>query len=419
MNLIFCRWRTSIALGVASLVIGVPVFAADPTQANISLSDAVESAWRIHPSAAGVKAKLNEANAQRELAARMTPEPGSVTLGTRTDRLNRNVGQREYEVEFATPLWLPGQKAAHRTEADRTADKIFAQNAVARLELAGEVREAWWQLAAAQNVRALAVKRLENSKALLADVTRRYKAGDLSRIDENLARGEYQEAQGALIEAEIAQTEAEQDYQLLTGFMAPPKLLGEVLAAVKLQESDRIAVLDSHPQVAVVLAEIESIRSQVKVLDKSQRGAPEISVSLVRERGDLHESYANSIGVKLTIPLSSGPQLRKEQFALQSENDQATSEMARVRSKVNLQIERTSAALRSAQLTLAIAQERVKLSADTLGLTEKAFALGEIDLANLIRVRSAAFDATSFLEQQRILNAASVSRLNQALGVTP
>lgn len=419
MNIIFGRWRKIITLGVAGLVIGCPVMAAGPTQATMHLSDAVENAWRIHPSAAAVKAKLNEAQAQREIAARMTPEPGRVTLGTRTDRLNNNVGQREYEIEFETSLWLRGQKAAHLQEADRKADKITAQNAAARLELAGEVREVWWKLAAAQNARALAAKRLENSTALLADVTRRYKAGDLSRIDDNLARGEQQDAQGALIEAEIAQAEAEQDYRILTGYMAPPILPGEALAAMKLQENDRIALVDSHPRVAAVLAEIEDIRAQVRVLDKSRRSAPEISVGLVRERGDFHESYANSMGVKLTIPLSSGPQLRREQFALQSENDQATAEMARVRSQVNLQIERTSAALRSAQRTLAIAQERVKLTSDSLGLTEKAFELGEIDLATLIRLRSAAFDATSFLEQQRIVNAASVSRLNQALGVLP
>jgi cobalt-zinc-cadmium efflux system outer membrane protein len=61
----------------------------------------------------------------------------------------------------------------------------------------------------------------------------------------------------------------------------------------------------------------------------------------------------------------------------------------------------------------------VALASDNLALIEKAFSLGESDLATLLRLRSAAFDAMGSLERQRISRAAAVSRLNQALGVLP
>ena len=66
-----------------------------------------------------------------------------------------------------------------------------------------------------------------------------------------------------------------------------------------------------------------------------------------------------------------------------------------------------------------MAQERRQLSAENLRLSEKAFSLGESDLATLLRIRAAAFDAEAFLDRQRVARAAAISRLNQALGVLP
>ena len=140
---------------------------------------------------------------------------------------------------------------------------------------------------------------------------------------------------------------------------------------------------------------------------------------VVRERGDFAEPYGNSVGVKLKIPFSSGAQLRRDTSAAQAEAEQADAEMRRGEIRVQLDAERARRALTAAERQLAMAHERRTLSADNLRLAEKAFALGESDLATLLRIRASAFEAESFHDRQRLDRAAAISRLNQALGVLP
>lgn len=68
---------------------------------------------------------------------------------------------------------------------------------------------------------------------------------------------------------------------------------------------------------------------------------------------------------------------------------------------------------------LDIARERLAATADNLGLAERSFALGETDLASLLRVRAAALEAERLLTTQRIALDAARSQLNQALGIVP
>ncbi|MBK8121230.1 MAG: hypothetical protein IPK39_20280 [Sulfuritalea sp.] len=119
-----------------------------------SLAQALEQAWRLHPKAAALEAREAEARANRDIAAGLTPEPGSVSISSRNDQLSRNLGKQEYEVELSTPLWLPGQKAAREAEATSRIDEASAKRAALRMVLAGELRDAWWTLAAARNAQA-------------------------------------------------------------------------------------------------------------------------------------------------------------------------------------------------------------------------------------------------------------------------
>jgi cobalt-zinc-cadmium efflux system outer membrane protein len=157
----------------------------------------------------------------------------------------------------------------------------------------------------------------------------------------------------------------------------------------------------------------------VTVADESRRAAPELALRVVRERGDFAEPYANTVGIRLKIPFSSGPLVRRETSAAKADADQADAEMVRAQTRIQLEAERADRALASSERQFLMAQERRQLSAENLRLSEKAFSLGESDLATLLRIRAAAFDAEAFLDRQRVARAAAISRLNQALGVLP
>ncbi|MCF8176586.1 MAG: TolC family protein, partial [Burkholderiaceae bacterium] len=99
--------------------------------------------------------------------------------------------------------------------------------------------------------------------------------------------------------------------------------------------------------------------------------------------------------------------------------NQADAEMLRTQTRVQVEVERGQRARSSSQRQFAMAAERRELSAENLRLAEKAFSLGESDLASLLRIRAAAFDAEAFLDRQRVARAAALSQLKQAMGVLP
>ena len=408
--------RRQLLFCAAGLALCLPGYAADAAPAS-GLAQALEQAWRLHPEAAALEGREAEARAQRDIAGGLTPEPGSLSIGSRSDRLNRNLGMQEYEVELATPLWLPGQKAAREAAADSHIDEVAARRTALRAALAGELREAWWALAAARNVRLLATRRFDTARALEADVGRRYKVGELSRIDANLAQAEVHAAGAELIETEAALLQAEQVLHTLTGAAAPQDMAQEAPSPRLTQAG--AAPPEAHPLLAAAAAAARSARARVTVADESRRAAPELALRVVRERGDFAERYANTVGIQLKIPFSSSAQLRRDSSAAQAEADQADAEMQRAQTQVRLDTERARRALDAAERQLTMAQERVALSAENLRLSEKAFSLGESDLATLLRIRAAAFDAESFYDRQRVARAAAISRLNQALGVLP
>lgn len=396
-------WNRTLLVGAVGLGLCLPVLAA-------GLAEVVEQAWQRHPLAAGLDARDVEARAARERADSLTPEPGSVTLGNLNDRQGRNLGKQEWEVELAVPLWLPGQRDARVSEADSRLSETAARRAVIRLDIAGEVRDAWWSVATARTAHALALRRLETARALDAAVQKRYQAGDLSRIDANLAQGERLAAEAELMDTQAVLQQAEHAFKLLTGREAPADVNEEVPAT---------AGTNLHPQLALAAAVASSARARVKVADEFRRAAPELALRVVNSRDAFNESYANTVGVKLKIPFSSGPQVRRDSSAAQADVEQSDAEMRRTELRVQLEAERARLVLAASDRQSIMAQERRRLAADNLELAEKSFALGESDLGSLLRIRASAFEAESLHERQRLSRAAAISRLNQSLGVLP
>jgi cobalt-zinc-cadmium efflux system outer membrane protein len=139
-----------------------------------------------------------------------------------------------------------------------------------RLELAGQVRDAWWALAAARNANDLAVRRLDTARALETDVRRRYTVGELSRIDANLAQGEVHAAGAELIETEAALLQAEQALRTLTGTAAPRDMAEEAAMTIR-TSGGTPAAPESHPALMAAAAAARSARARVTVSDESRR----------------------------------------------------------------------------------------------------------------------------------------------------
>ena len=377
-----------------------------------TIGNALEQAWGRHPQAQVFSVREAETKARVEVAAGLTPTPASMSLSNVSDRLNADAGKDSWELEVAMPMWLPGQRAARGREADSAEAEVSARKLALRLQLAGEVRDAWWALAGARNALDLAVHRETAAKTLHADVARRFKAGELARLDANLADGERLAAEGEVLAAQSAVRQAEQAYRILTGTDAPDILAEEVVPATR-------TLASIHPQLAAMQSLAQLAQARMGVAQQTRRDAPELALRWVRDRGDFNAGYATSVGIKLTVPFASGARFRQETSAAQAEVLQAEAELALTQQRLALDAARAQRDTEVAQQQLTKAQERLALTADTLRLSEKTFALGESDLSTLLRARHAAFEAQANLNRQHIARAASFSRLNQSLGVMP
>jgi cobalt-zinc-cadmium efflux system outer membrane protein len=393
------------------IVIAASWLLAAASQAQ-TLGAALEQAWSRHPQARAFSAREAEAQARADLAAGLTPTAPSLSLSNVSDRLNADAGKDAWELELAVPLWLPGQRAARAQEAGRAADDVAARRSALRLQLAGELREAWWALDTARQALALATQREAAARALETDVARRFKLGELARVDANLAQNERLAAEGEALEARSALHQAEQTYRTLTGADAPVQLTEEAAAA--LPETDV-----NHPQLAAAQTLAQLAQARLKVAEQTRRDAPELALRLVRDRGDFNAPYAHSVGIKLTVPFSSGARVRQDTAAAQAESLQAEGELTLAQQRLTLEAARARWALDVAQQQLDKAQERRRVTADSLRLAEKAFALGESDLSTLLRARLALREADAFFNRQHSARLAGVSRLNQSLGVMP
>ncbi|MCZ2407652.1 MAG: TolC family protein [Burkholderiales bacterium] len=399
-------------LPAGSLVLWLACLLAPAPAAAQTMAQALEQAWARHPRALAATALQDEADARSEAARRLTPGPASLSLGGTSDRFHSNQGQREWEAELAIPLWLPGQKAVQAAEAAGAQADIATQQAVARLQLAGALRTAWWTLAAARQAAALAARRVESSQALLADVQRRHRAGELARIDANLAHGELLTAQSALADAEALVRQAERDYQALTGHQPPQQLEGE-------QVSDRLTPPPDHPWLDAARASVERARLRLQGTSISRRAPPELALRMLRDRSAAGQPYSHTVGIKLTLPLSSAPQVRQAEAAALAALAQAEAEQEQAQRRLALATDKARSDLDTAAQQLARARERLALDTDTLHLAEKSFALGETGLATLLRARAAALEAEALVGQQQIALAAARSRWNQTLGELP
>lgn len=400
--------KKTIALTMAITVGGAIQLSA---QAQ-SLAIALDQAWSRYPLAAASAARTDEALARMETAKRLTPAPASVSLANVNDQLNANRGKQEWELEVATPLWLPGQRAARQNEAAALQTEMVARQQALRLQLAAELREAWWALAGARNAQTTARDRLHTASALALDVQRRYKVGQLARVDANLAQNEQLAAQAEMVDAQAAVALVEQNLQSLTGVAPPDTLPAEAGPA-------QTPPLEAHPLMRSASAAAQLAQSRLQVAKRSSREAPTLAVRMLRSRSDLHDNYADALGIKLTVPFSSGSRVRQEDAGARAELAQADAELAQVHQRVQFALDSARREQSAVKRQLAFAETRVQLTADNQALAEKSFALGESDLSTLLRARAVALDAHALRSRYQVAVSAAQSRLNQSMGVLP
>lgn len=389
--------------------------AAVQPSAPTALADAVESAWQRAQAAADARGQQQRAQAEQAVAASLWAAPPAIELSHRDDRWQTNAGSRETEVGLAWPLWLPGQRAAARHTADAAVAQAAAAAQAARLRIAGEVRAAGWNVLALDADAALAEAHAQALQRLADDTERRVRAGDLARTDLLAARAEQLAAQAQLADARQRLEAARLQWTALTGRPAPLDAAALAEAAVAADG----AALAAHPELQLALQTVEHARRRIDQLTAARSDPPELAVGVRQDVSGRAEPTANSVLLRIRVPLGTADRNQPLRAAAQAELDSALAAEQRLRARLQAELAVARGAYAATDAQLALENERAALLRDRAALVDRSFRAGETALPDQLRTVAAAAQAERALARAKAALGADRARLNQALGRTP
>jgi outer membrane protein, heavy metal efflux system len=374
-----------------------------------ALRSAVDAAWRRGVEATVAEGRLARGRAGRVVADSPWAAPPSLELSHRDERPIDRTRGRETEAGIAWPLWLPGQRSAHGRAADAEIGTAEAAQRAAQLRIAGEVREAAWEVAARRAELKLSESQAQTLDALAKDVDRRIAAGDLARADGLAARSELLAANSSTAEVRQRLQAAESRWRVLTD-MEP---------LVDPSEPAREARDVQHPELALAALNVDRARSQLDLVRVSRRDPPELMLRLRDETDATGVASQQSIGVAVRVPFGTRDRNVPRQTAASTELDLGLAEERRLRERLKAETSTAEAAVALAQHQVQAEQTRTALLRERAQLIDKSFRAGESPLPELLRALGAAAQAGAASARAAAALGLARAQLHQTLGLLP
>jgi outer membrane protein TolC len=381
--------------------------------APATLRAALDAAWSRAVAAREAEGQRRRADADIIASSRLWASAPTLEVSHRDDRLQSNVGRREAEVGIAVPLWLPGQKAARSGSAEAAIAQAQSAVQVARLRLAGELREVAWLIAGLQAEVRQAELQAKTLRQLADDVDRRVRAGDLARADSLAAQAEFLAASAASADAGQRLRSAQARWTLLTGLTALPSLPDTVVP-------DAVPVdVATHPERVLASQSTELARKRLDLVRHSRRAAPELTVGVRQDMPGRGEASQGSFVVGLRLPIGTDDRNRPLEAAALADLDIARVNEQRLQERLESDIASAREAQRSAQAQFEAATTRAQLLRERAALIDKSFRAGETPLPDLLRALAVTAEADSAAARQAAALGLARARLQQALGLLP
>lgn len=368
-----------------------------------------------------LNADIRALSAQRDvLAARRRGSesflPGAPTIipSWRTQVNPQRTGYQEFELGMDAPIWLPGEARALRGSVSAQELQLEARLRVARITVAGEVRDAYWSWNLALAEREAARARLASSRNLERDMGRQATAGNAPRTDLLVAQAEARDAQGALRLAEAQVRDAGLAFRTLTG-RDPSAGPAEPIARAPVPG----AALQDLPQAALTNTSLELARAEERLAQVRDRASPTVFASWRRERDSFGEQWRDRPIVGIRIPFAYAPQVQERVAAARADATAAQAQLATIGRSFETAQLRSRAQREDAEALITITEQRHRALAEQSGLIETAFRAGNIDFIEVVRVRAQLAQSDAARRRARVERDRAASLINQILGVEP
>ena len=390
------------------------------THAHISIASDAALDWdgliaatlSAHPRGAELAARNAEAEAWSERGRHWLAAAPALYFSYLSDSPLDDLGQLEYEGGVELPLWRGGQRRAVQTLAESTVAASSAAAAALRREVAGLLRGALWDVEAATIERAAAGDTVSVAEELLRVVELRNARGDLSRADVLLARATLLERQQSVVAATARLVDAERSYYVLTGLDRRPAQFAE-------ERSTTIEPGPSHPLLALADAEAMRAAGQTELVDREARGNIAVTIGPRREYAAMSNVPNDSVALGVKVPVGGDRPSLTARAAAGRLAASAAAERDLLRRRVELDFHEAEHSLAVIEESAVLAGERRELAAQQARMAQIAFAQGEIELRELLRIQESEQGAMRDVQRLAVERQRTIAALNQALGETP
>lgn len=397
----------------ALYLLSPPAFAAEQ---GIDVASAFESAITIDPELQAVQKRLEASRFAARAANSLTPEPISLEGSYRSDRNFNNQGLREVEFGFVAPIWLWGERAGSQNLANAQLQSLSLSIATQKLDLAQQVRQAYWNTIAAHLDVEIAQARLVGTKRLLDDVDKRVDAGDLAQVDLLQAKALQAQAKSEFGKAvsDVALLAAE--FTALTGLpasaLSDPKIEG-------MQAFQNTPNLTEHPALVHAKHNVSLSQFKSELAGIQSRPNPEVSLGLVSDKGGFAAPEEKSLMIGTRIPLGFNATHQSKILSAQADEMAAQAHLRKLENSLKSRILAAASGVKLFDELEKTAEERSQAAQDAFALIQQSFDLGESDLPTLLRFEQQAFEAQRLYRKATVERAAKVSDYKQALGLLP
>jgi cobalt-zinc-cadmium efflux system outer membrane protein len=396
---------------IIAQLITIIVLASSVNSAKASeLTGAFEAACERTPDIPALAARRAEIAAKADAAVALLPGGPWTTLVHRTDALTNDRGTREYEAEFGVPIWLRGERGAALSAALTEGERIEAEIAAKRLDVAKRVREAYWMVAEAREKLGIAERRRAISGTLAKSLRDQSQSGQAQLIDTKLADADVGDAEAALAALRAELNQATIAFQVLTGKDAPKDFR---------EQNTGSAAPANHPRVVLRSVAIQKAQADEGLVWALDRERPEFSGFVNNNTDTNAEPNVTSLGIRLKIPFAYDAINAPKRAAAAAEVIAAHEELALAEREVGGDAAQARARLDGARRQLTALEARRSALASVLELTQSAQRAGQSELNDLIRARLQLFDADLSQATARVAVERARSDVNQALGLEP
>ena len=379
---------------------------------TLSLSQVIDLTLEKYPDHLLTTALNQEANALQQRGNSWLAGAPNIAMRYQDDLPGDNIGSREIEAELELPLWNWGQRSAGQAVAEQAHNVVTKQSSVIKLEVAGLVRNALWNI----NLETLryeqAKSNLTVSEKLLSKINRRVELGDLPRSDSLLAQSEQLQKRSLLVQAEAEMMHARKSYISLTQMTNMPAHYVEQLSPLS-------EITNNHPKLSAINAVVKRKQAELEWVKSAGSGQTSFIFGGKSEKGNENDDDIESMTVEISIPFGGSAHLAPEIATANLELTKVLTQRAHFFRKLEKQHHEARHDLEVTRAELKIANKVKEIAEVHLKMTQLSFSSGEINLLDLLKIQARTHNAIRHAKEQKVLLQKNIALYNQAVGVQP